>query len=240
MILLDQLSPEAPFFAVGDIHGCKSILKNLMRRIDEVADGSENIVFLGDYIDRGLESQQVLIWLFELTQAFPDRVICLMGNHERMMLDFIDDPAGRGGYWLRHGGMDTLASFGVEWFSCKLDAIKSIEIANNLEAAMPEGMQDWLRSLPLKWVSGNMHCVHAAMSPLRPVEEQRDEVLLWGHPDFLTTQRNDENFVLHGHTIVKHATITGCRIPVDTGAYKTGRLSAVRVSDGECSFIESE
>lgn len=96
-IELDLLGPEAPFFAVGDIHGCKSILKNLMRRIDEFADGSEKIVFLGDYIDRGLESQQVLIWLFELTQAFPDRVICLMGNHERMMLDFIDDPAGREG-----------------------------------------------------------------------------------------------------------------------------------------------
>lgn len=234
-----NLRPEAPFFAVGDVHGCKDALENLIRNVDEVADGEETIVFLGDYIDRGAQSQQVLSWLFEASQTFPTQVVCLMGNHERMMLDFIDDPAGSGVHWLRHGGLDTLASFGVGFHKREMDTAMSIEIANDLEAAMPDGMQDWLRSLPLHWTSGNVHCVHAAMSPLRTIQNQRDAVLLWGHPDFLTQPRCDGNFVVHGHTIVKKATVTGHRIQIDTGAYRTGRLSAARVAAGECSFLES-
>jgi len=236
---VDLVKPEAPFFAVGDIHGCKDALENLMCRVDEVADGSESIVFLGDYIDRGTESQQVLTWLFEMTQTFPDKFYCLMGNHERMLIDFIDDPAGPGARWLKNGGLETLASFGVSSGNRKMDATMSIEVANDLEAAMPSGMQDWVRALPLHWTSGNVHCVHAAMSPLRPVQDQREDVLLWGHPDFFTKPRHDGSFVVHGHTIVKQATVTGHRIEVDTGAYRTGRLSAVRVADGQCNFFES-
>ena len=229
--------PDAPFFAVGDIHGCFAPLNALMARLDEVAEGLEAIVFVGDYIDRGAQSRQVLEFLFRASKEHPESVVCLMGNHERMMLDFIDDPAGRGAIWLRNGGLDTLASFGITLRQRDTDTDAAVEIANALEAALPPGMQNWLRALPLRWSSGNVHCVHAALSPRRAYDDQRDEVLLWGHPNFMTTPRDDGQFVVHGHTIVDQAGVDAGRIAVDTGAYRTGRLSAVRITAGECRFL---
>ena len=232
-----DLRPEQPFFAIGDIHGCADLLKAIMRRLDQVAEGPEPVVFVGDYIDRGRNSAQVLSWLFETQQDNPEQVICLMGNHERMLLDFIDDPAGRGAQWLRNGGIDTLASFGVALNSGEADTDAAVAIANALEKAMPAGLQDWLRGLPLIWSSGNVHCVHAALSPNRAPEEQRADVLLWGHPEFMTSVRDDGQFVVHGHTIVPKAKMTGSRIPIDTGAFRTDQLSAVRVGMGSCEYF---
>jgi predicted MPP superfamily phosphohydrolase len=232
-----RLAPEVPFFAVGDIHGCPDLLHRIIRAKDALAMGGEPVVFCGDYIDRGAGSAKVLTRLFDAQQTQPDQVICLMGNHERMMLDFIDDPAGRGAGWLRFGGLDTLASFGVSLRQQQTDAEVAVAIANALEAALPEGMLAWLRGLPLRWSSGNVHCVHAAMSPRRTAQDQREAVLLWGHPDFLKTARDDGQFVLHGHTIVPQAQLSGSRISIDTGAYRTGCLSAVRIASGHCRFF---
>lgn len=229
--------PNQPFFAIGDIHGCSDLMDQITRKLEDVAEGQEQVVFLGDFVDRGAGSRKVLNWLFEVQQMHPGQAICLMGNHERMMLDFIDDPAGQGARWLRNGGLDTLASFGVQLRQSDTDTDVAVEVANALEAALPEGMQDWLRALPLRWSSGNVHCVHAALSPRRSYDDQRDEVLLWGHPNFLTTPRGDGQFVVHGHTIVGQAGVTDSRIAIDTGAYRTGRLSAVRVAQGECRFL---
>jgi len=235
--MVAALMPDQPFFAIGDIHGCTDLLDGIMRQVERAAVGPEPVVFVGDYIDRGRNSAQVLSWLFEVQQSNPGQVICLMGNHERMLLDFIDDPAGRGAQWLRNGGLDTLASFGVTLQTNETDTDAAIAIANALEAAMPAGLQDWLRGLPLFWTSGNVHCVHAAMSPNRAPEDQREDVLLWGHPDFMTSERDDGQFVLHGHTIVPKAKIVGSRISIDTGAYRTGQLSAVRVGAGTCEYF---
>ncbi len=229
--------PDAPFFAVGDIHGCFAPLSALMARLDAMAKGPETIVFVGDYIDRGAHSRPVLEFLFRANKEHPNKVVCLMGNHERMMLDFIDDPAGRGAIWLQNGGLDTLASFGITLRQRDTDTDTAIEIANALEAALPAGMQNWLRALPLRWSSGNVHCVHAALSPARAPDDQREEVLLWGHPNFMTVPRDDGQFVVFGHTIVPQAGVTGSRIAIDTGVYRTGRLSAVRVETGACHFL---
>ena len=232
-----SLAPAEPFFAVGDIHGCTAPLERLIDRMHQLAEGEETTVFVGDYVDRGPASRAVLEWLFEMTGSYPGKVICLMGNHERMMLDFIDDPAGRGAIWLHNGGLETLASFGVTLRKAEAEADVAVAMADALEAALPDGMLAWLRALPLHWTSGNVHCVHAAMSPRRGMAEQSEEVLLWGHRDFLTTPRDDGAFVVHGHTIVREAALLGGRIAIDTGVYRTGRLSAVRVSAGDCRFV---
>ena len=236
----DDFAPEVPFFAIGDIHGCARLLDDLLAQLEAVATGEEIWVFLGDYIDRGPDGQEVLTRLFDLSRKYPDKVVCLMGNHERMMLDFINDPAGSGLEWLKFGGLETLRSFGVAALKTGLDSTASIELANALEVALPSGMQEWLRGLPLQWTSGNMHCVHAAMSPKRHPRAQREEALLWGHPKFFSEPRDDGEFVVHGHTIVKNAGISGSRVSVDTGAYKTGRLTAARVSGSDCIFFQTE
>lgn len=238
LVSLD-VAPVQAFFVVGDIHGCPDQMYEIIRKLEDVAEGDEQLVFLGDYVDRGAGSHKVLNWLFEVQQMHPERVNCLMGNHERMMLDFIDDPVGRGARWLHNGGLDTLASFGIMLRQSRTDTEVAVEVANALEAALPEGLQAWLRNLPLRWSSGNVHCVHAALSPRRAPEDQREEVLLWGHPDFMTTPRDDGQFVVHGHTIVAEACVTDNRISIDTGVYKTGRLSAARIAQGQCQFLST-
>ncbi|UWR35715.1 serine/threonine protein phosphatase (plasmid) [Sulfitobacter sp. W027] len=234
----ETYAPDTPFFAIGDVHGCAVQLEKLLAELDGIASGEENLVFLGDYIDRGPQTREVLTRLYDLNRRMPGRTTCLMGNHERMMLDFIDDPAGDGLHWLQNGGFETLKSFGVLTVQHRLDSSTCIGLANRLEAALPRGMQEWLRALPLQWSSGNMHCVHAAMSPRRAPHVQRAQTLLWGHPNFLNTAREDSSVVVHGHTIVKQAGLSASRISLDTGAYRTGRLSAARISTGACQFIE--
>jgi serine/threonine protein phosphatase 1 len=235
----EDLLPTTPFFAVGDLHGCQPSLRSLLTKLDAHAAGEETLVFLGDAIDRGPSSNEVLSTLFELQSSHPERVVCLMGNHERMMLNFIDDPAGEGLTWLWNGGLETLSSYGILLRTRDTDAGSYVEIANALEKALPAGLQDWLRGLPLSWSSGNLHCVHAAMSPHRQPEAQRSEVLLWGHPDFLSTAREDDHVAVHGHTIVREPKKINSRIAVDTGAYRTGCLTAAYVSHGTCEFIQT-
>lgn len=160
-----------------------------------------------------------------------------MGNHEEMMLDFIDDPAVRGNRWLTFGGDDTLKSYGIKVPVKKANIEDLTEASMALERAMPKGLQAWLRALPLTFQSGNVACVHAAMDPGTSPDKQSDRVLLWGHRDFMSEGRDDDLWVAHGHTIVKSASCQNSRIALDTGAFQTGRLSVAAVSDGQCTFL---
>ena len=100
-----------------------------------------------------------------------------------------------------------------------------------------EGMEAWLRRLPLIWQNGNICCVHAGLSPERSPNNQETHVLLWGHRNFLTVPRNDHLWVVHGHTVVSQAKAEGGRIAIDTGAYKSGTLTAAIISKGHCEFL---
>ncbi len=224
------IAPDEPFFAIGDIHGCLPQMRALLAQLD----GPGPRIFLGDYIDRGPQSAQVLSELFALQIEDPDDFVCLKGNHEVMLLDFIDDPLGRGARWLKFGGLDTLASFGITTDAAVED---ELDAAMALERALPDGMAQWLRALPLRWSSGNVHCVHASMNPDKAPHEQSENAILWGHPDFFAKPRNDNQCVIHGHTIVPQGTVCDGRISVDTGAYLGGLLTAAAVSDGKASFI---
>lgn len=113
-IVDSEISPHRDFFAIGDIHGCYSSLASLLTKVESVSTGGEAMVFLGDFIDRGPESSRVLRKLYCLCLDAPEDIVVLMGNHERMMLEFIDDPLGNGGLWLRSGGIQTLESFGIK------------------------------------------------------------------------------------------------------------------------------
>lgn len=234
-VVVNALKPSAPFFAIGDIHGHLDLLNSLLAKIDP--DENQMLVFLGDYVDRGPQAAGTLARLFDLAQHRPDDVVCLMGNHERMMLDFIDDPLGRGAGWLRNGGLGTLADFGIHNISQNATPDEIIAACDALEAAMPAGMRAWLQQLPLSWNSGNMWCVHAAMDPALPPGAQKTKSMLWGHRDFLNTPRQDGACIVHGHTIVKEPANQNSRIAIDTGAYETGRLTAASIAEDHCVFI---
>lgn len=231
------LSPEQPFYAIGDIHGRDDLLAALLSQLDGEGEAGSPVIFLGDYVDRGPDSAAVLTRLHELALQAPDQVVCLMGNHEKMLLEFIDDPAGRGLRWLRNGGSATLASFGLAGVTDKDDAEDLMDVADAFEGALPDGMQAWLRTLPLQWRSGNVVCVHAAMDPARGPDDQSSRVLLWGHKDFLHRVREDDIWVVHGHTIVKEPEARNGRIAIDTGAYQSGRLTAAEIRTGNCRFL---
>ena len=236
-----NFSPTCQLYIIGDIHGCLSLLDGALERIDAHAATHEmtdlKLVLLGDYVDRGPQSAQVLSRLYTLQRDVPDKVICLMGNHEKLMLDFIDDPAGRGVNWLEFGGADTLTSYGIQVPNKKSDIEGLTQASIELEAAMPADLQDWLRALPLIFQSGNIACVHAAMDPDIAPDKQSSRVLLWGHRDFMSEVRGDDLWVAHGHTIVKSASCMNNRIALDTGAYQSGRLSVAAVSNGHCAFL---
>jgi serine/threonine protein phosphatase 1 len=164
-------------------------------------------------------------------------VIGLMGNHERMMLDFLGSPADGAGRWLRNGGLQTLASFGVGGITDQLTPDEAHGAANQLRDAMGADLIDWLAGLDLQYATGNIHFVHAAADPEQPMAAQEPRTLLWGHPAFSAKPRTDGQFVVHGHTVVDAPDVTAGRVAVDTGAWFTGRLTAARIAPGEIGFV---
>lgn len=213
------IAPEQPFIAIGDIHGCADLLSDALGRAK-----NQPVVCVGDYVDRGARSDEVLRTLF----ARPD-VTCLSGNHEEMMLRFIDTPEKHGSRWLRYGGVQTLASFNVDGVDASSDADKMRKARDELVAAMGQPLLDWVRALPTLWTSGNVAVVHAGADPIVAMKEQTPATLKWGHPEFYKTVRQDGVWILHGHTIVDAPQIAHGRIAIDTGAYATGRLTMAHV-----------
>ncbi|MGS4944819.1 metallophosphoesterase [Meridianimarinicoccus sp. RP-17] len=231
-----QPEPDAKVLAVGDIHGRDDLLARLLDRI-AADDPGVPLVFLGDYVDRGEHSAAVLRRVAGLADQWSGPVIALMGNHERMMLDFIDTPEDSAGRWLRNGGLQTLASFSVGCITDQPTPDDARDAADRLRGAMGGDLIAWLGGLPLQHASGNVHFVHAAADPSLPMAAQEPRTLLWGHPAFAATPREDGQFVVHGHTVVDAPAVTAGRVAVDTGAWFTGRLTAARIAPGEIGFM---
>lgn len=221
-----------PVCVVGDIHGRMDLLDELLAGIAAGKPGQ--LVFSGDYIDRGPQSAAVLQRLMRLTGA-----VCLMGNHERMLLDFLDQPAVAGGRWLRNGGGETLTSLGITGRLPGETAAARMEgLAARVRAALPGGAEDWLRGLPLWWQEGGLGVVHAGADPRVALENQTEAALLWGHRDF-SMPRPDGLWIGHGHVIVKEPRAEAGRISVDTGAWATGRLTGAWIEGGEVRFLQT-
>lgn len=236
---LSTLAPERPFVAVGDVHGRADLLLALDRQIAaRCADWP--VVLLGDYIDRGEQSREVLDLLMTVSESGTPPVTCLMGNHERMLLDFLDFPERCGPRWLRNGGLQTLASFGISPSGGTQAEAAALETLRDcLADAMGDAMIAWLRARPLYWRSGNVWAVHAAADPDLPIPGQPRETLIWGHADFLRRPRPDGHWVAHGHSIVDTPEVRDGRIALDTGAYATGRLTAAAIAAGDVSFFQT-
>ncbi|MBF9032602.1 serine/threonine protein phosphatase [Rhodobacterales bacterium HKCCE3408] len=241
----DAPRPRTHTYIVGDLHGRADLLEPLFARIDAdigaTAAPEPQLVFVGDYVDFGPDSALVLRRLMDLSDEFPKNVTCLMGNHDRMMLDFLADPVRRGPRWLKAGGVATLRSFGLHDPGDTIDPGTLGTVARDLATAMPAGMLDWLAARPLSWNSGNVWAVHAAADPYHRMDEQSARVLLWGHPEFDVLPRNDGAWIVHGHTEVETPTAVEGRINVDTGAWHSGHLTACAIRpDGQWVFLGSD
>lgn len=242
----DLPRPDTATYVVGDLHGRSDLLELMLELIDGHIGGTKSIdpklVFVGDYIDHGQDSAGVLARMRELTRDFPDNVTCLMGNHERMLLDFLADPPLRGPRWFREGGAATLESYGVDRDDLHPAAPAGawVEAAARLAKALGQETMVWLEGLPLSWRSGNLWVVHAGADPARAMRDQTPRVLLWGHPEFDSAPRGDDAWIAHGHVERDIPMLIDGRISVDTAAWSTGRLSAIAIQpDGSHAFLQT-
>lgn len=230
-VKIPPAAPDIGFHAIGDIHGCLPQLEALHAQLSDDLP----IVCVGDYVDRGDDSAGVLQWLLARPQ-----ITCIKGNHEVMMLDFLDAPAAKGARWLRYGGLQTLASFGIGGVSERAAEQAIINAADALKTAMGEDMLVWLRNMPALHMDGNVAVVHAGADPELPIKMQSDKTLMWGHTAFENKVRTDGTWVVYGHTITPSPVTNNGRIGIDTGAYATGRLTAVTIKpDGQISFCQT-
>lgn len=224
-------APDVRTYLIGDVHGCLALLDTMLAGVDsDLAKHPAqraHLVLLGDYIDHGNQSAEVLARLRDLDAHAPLHTTILMGSHEKMLLDFLDRPRTHGLRWLRNGGLGTLAAFGLRGLTVNAMPEDLEVAASQLRPRLAPGLIDWLRHRPLRWDSGNVTGVHAGLDPGKPVTEQRDQVLLWGHGRSLTHDRADGHWVVHGHTEVETPEIQGTRINIDTNPVVSGLLTAV-------------
>ncbi len=229
---LSGIAPDEPLCVIGDIHGRLDLLDALLARVGE----DHRLVFVGDYLDRGPQSAQVLDRLIGLTAQ--GRATCLLGNHEAMFLGFVDAPE-RGGGWLRAGGTATLESYGVTGVGEWADLKARLAAQAALLKALPLEHLAFLFSLRPGLVSGNVLISHAGADPHQPVNGQSWEALVWGHGDFDRVPRRDGLWVIHGHRITREPRADGGRVAVDTGAWRTGQLTAAMIGAGTLRFVST-
>jgi serine/threonine protein phosphatase 1 len=211
-------------YAIGDIHGSYTKVANLVRHCRDHCGGKDaRFVFLGDYVDRGKRNREVVDFLIELQAAAPDRVTCLMGNHE----DLLTTAAGGQDeeVWLDNGGYTTLRSYGV-----------------SRATELPAEHLAWIASRPLKFSDDKRLYVHAGIMPGIPLDRQRKEVLLWIREPFLSDQTNHGLYVVHGHTPTTTGVPELCpnRLNLDTYAWNGNPLVAAvfdQVRVGPLAFI---
>ena len=237
-MITEQLAPAAlpegqRVYAIGDVHGCDDRLAALHRAV--AADLAARpvphalLVHLGDYIDRGPDSAAVLARI--ASPPLPGLpTINLMGNHEFMMLSAlagVDKEAPT--HWLMNGGADSLLSWGIS------RTVPPTEWATRI----PRPHLLFLRDLGISHAVGPYLFVHAGVRPGVPLQEQTERDLLWIRDDFLSSTRSIEKVVVHGHTPEVAPYIGRNRIGIDTGAYATARLTAVRLFGAEAAFLET-
>ena len=184
--------------AVGDIHGCYAKLVDLMEQVAPAAE--DRLVFLGDYIDRGPQSRQVIDYLIALKKRLP-RTVCLRGNHEQMLLEALTGDIDAVGLFLFNGGSATVSSYGGD--------------LDNL----PGDHLDFFRNLSLYHEEDEFVFVHAGLRPEVSLAEQEEQDLVWIRKEFLDSGYDWGKTVVHGHTPRPGVEFRPNRIGIDTGAF---------------------
>lgn len=234
-------APEAPrglrLYAVGDIHGCLPQLEELLQLIlrdSHDAKGRKHVVFVGDYIDRGPDSKGVVERLLAPMPGFT--ATFLLGNHEQTLLDFLENPSVYR-EWKYYGGVETLVSYGVSPPRFDDDAAHAA-VRDQLRQNMPDEHIAFLRRLEEWAVHGDYFFVHAGIRPGIPLGEQDKRDLIWIRDEFLQSQADFGKVIVHGHTPMDHPENKPNRIGIDTGAYATGRLTAVVLEGTGRRFLQ--
>lgn len=233
------LPPGIRIYAIGDIHGRADLLRTLLGKVD--ADRKSRsvertiAVFLGDYVDRGQSSKEVLDILLDYRANFES--VFLKGNHEKFALDFLQNPSVLE-TWRSCGGFETLLSYGVRpSFSSSAD--ERLRLSRELAASMPGEHLGFLKSLQLYFQCGEFLFVHAGLRPRVKLRDQDEKDLLWIREEFLEYQKPFEVFVVHGHTPVHAPDMQTNRLNIDTGAFATGRLTCAAIEGSTIRLLST-
>ena len=221
-------------YAIGDIHGCMDRLMALHEMIaEDIANrpiGRTSLVHLGDYVDRGADSAQVVDWLINQPPVPADVFVNLMGNHEHMMLAAVvgvDKEAPT--QWLMNGGADSLLSWGIS---------RSVPPAE-WAALIPLQHLIFLRDLQISHRIGPYMFVHAGVRPGVPLDQQSRHDMLWIREPFLASRVDHGAVIVHGHTPKREPVIQPNRIAIDTGAVLGGALTCVVLEADRLGFLQA-
>ena len=228
-------------YAIGDIHGRADLLENLLKKIKAHAEkgsrAKNTLVFLGDYVDRGTDSKKAIELVINFQEPGFEK-ITLKGNHEAMLLDYVED-ASAGPLWFENGGNATLFSYGIQ-----LDG--GLSLAEKLQKGhqaflerLPGEHLNFFKSLSLYYPKGKYVFVHAGIRPGRKLEDQVENDLLWIRDDFLNRSKKIDYIVVHGHSVTWEPMVKEDEIAVDTGAYATGILTCAIITNQSVEFLST-
>jgi serine/threonine protein phosphatase 1 len=242
---VDTAQPAVPagyrVYAIGDVHGRLDLLDELLARIE--ADLAQSpglqslIVFVGDLIDRGPDSAGVLRRVRNYRRPGV-RVISLCGNHEEVLLRLLRGEGDLLADWLRFGGAECAASYGLE--PKDLKRMSSARAVDKLRKAIPREDREYLQRLSDTFRIGSYVFVHAGIRPGVPLAEQTQADLRWIREPFLEHEDDHGVVVVHGHTITAQVEHRSNRIGIDTGAYRSGVLTALVLEGQEQRYLQTQ
>ncbi|WP_308814492.1 metallophosphoesterase family protein [Sphingomonas sp. GV3] len=234
------IPPGERVYAIGDIHGCVDLLDRLLAKIveDDAArePATTTLIFLGDLVDRGPDSAAVIERLHRLHETRPNTRF-LLGNHEEIFLGALDGDPKALRLFCRIGGRETVISYGLR--PEDYDRMDYEELVKALQHHVPASHRTFVSGFEDMIVIGDYIFVHAGVRPDVALDAQRGSDLRWIRDPFLHHGRPLEKIVVHGHTISDGLDVQPHRIGVDTGAYTTGRLTALALEGGETWTLEA-
>jgi serine/threonine protein phosphatase 1 len=226
-------------YAIGDVHGRLDLLNQLLDLIAEDQRGRPwveiEIVLLGDLIDRGPDSAGVVRRAMRPTPHA--RVTALMGNHEASMIQALQGDMRVMELWLNVGGVQALDSWGVD--ADLIDDASLEQLCEAANARIPQRELLWISQMPQSMLIGDYYFVHAGVRPGVPIEEQSASDSYWIRQEFLKSRRDHGAIVVHGHSAATQVDEKPNRIGLDTGAYQTGRLTALGLEGNERWFLST-
>ncbi len=229
-------------YAIGDVHGCLASLKNLLDKIEldrtSRPEKKSTVVFLGDLIDRGPSSREVLEFLMNYKPDWTN-VVFLMGNHEEVMIEVLGGDISAMRSWFEFGGKACARSYGVDNFG-QLH-INPDHIMMALQRSVPKAHIRFISGFRDAFLFGEYLFVHAGIKPKVAIEDQSPQDMRWIRARFLEYKKPHPVMVVHGHTVVDDGPeLHSNRIAVDTGAHKGRPLTAAALASGTTRFIQSE
>ena len=227
-------------YAIGDIHGRLDLLDDLLARIatDRLnrPAAQTTLIFLGDLVDRGPDSAGVIARLMRLAQERP-RVRFLKGNHEELFLHALGGAKDALRMFCRVGGKETVLSYGVS--RAEYDSLDYPQLAERMDALVPPEHRAFLEGFEDLIVSGDYAFVHAGVRPDVPLDQQKPSDLRWIRDSFLDHRGAFPKMIVHGHTITPEVDRRPNRIGVDTGAYTSGKLTALGIEDRQTWILNT-